>query len=639
MRYIIVLVILFSFCSTARIDQNPNQEDLGEVWNKHLADFDNFYDSVKTLVRSTNQNHNFEKLSFEIQAARLAYKKIEFLFDYFSTEFNYLYINGPPLPKLHKESFEIDIIEPNGLQTLDELTTADDTIAAKVQISSIANDLLTSLELIEDSYRQKTIQPIHIIESIKSGIVRVFSLGLTGFDTPGTSDPINESKNSLNAMFETLKHLDSIKNVKSEDFIHLSKLFQDAQQNLEVSEFESLNRLKYLMAFINPIYKKLSDYQNTLGIENTQFKNHAQDYSSDNLFEEGFLNTDYYSQFAYFPFNNPKSIRLGKLLFNDPVLSKSLDMSCASCHHASKAFTDNQQFSNTNKREHFTKRNSPTLIDAGFSSKFFWDLRETDLERQVGHVISDSLEFNQSFKSIAIRLNQSKTYRELFRDIYKGIAKEDINSRSISNAIAAYVNSLKSFNSPFDQFVRQESNKLTKSSINGFNLFMGKANCGTCHFAPVFNGSVPPFYTDAESEVLGVTQSLDTLNPLLDIDLGRYANGISGDNHPHFTRSFKTVTVRNSELTFPYMHNGSLKSLEELMLFYNKGGGSGLGIDVPHQTLSPDHLELNKEEISDIIAFLNSLTDTTGLTSQDFDLPDFENQPYWNNRNKKPVYD
>jgi cytochrome c peroxidase len=145
---------------------------------------------------------------------------------------------------------------------------------------------------------------------------------------------------------------------------------------------------------------------------------------------------------------------------------------------------------------------------------------------------------------------------------------------------------------------------------------MGKAACATCHFAPVFNGTVPPFYIESESEVLGITVGLDSINPKLDDDLGRVANGMNLDKHWFFRNSFKTVTVRNIELTAPYMHNGSFNTLEEVIDFYNLGGGKGMGLNVENQTLSDAPLGLNRREKADLVAFLKTLTDTTGLTQK-----------------------
>ena len=390
----------------------------------------------------------------------------------------------------------------------------------------------------------------------------------------------------------------------------------------------------FLKEIANPLFKKLKDFQVLNEIDTSVFYLHAQDYLAENLCDENFLNTSVYSEFSFKPLNDPEIIQLGKTLFYDPILSKNGKMSCATCHDPQKAFADGLPKSKTNVPGVFTKRNSPTLIDAGYSSRYFWDMREYNLERQVAHVVNDSLEFNIGFGEIAKRLNQSATYVEQFDKIYGKVAKNTIYSRSISNAIAAYVNSLTSFNSQFDQYSRNEISDYPEEAIRGFNLFMGKAACGTCHFAPAFNGTVPPFYMDSESEVLGITMGFDTLNPQKDNDPGRMKNGLNREARSYFENSFKTVTVRNSELTAPYMHNGSFNTLEEVMEFYNRGGGAGLGLEIDNQTLSADPLNLSENEKSDIISFLHTLTDTSGLTNQNVILPSFENRPEWNNRGK-----
>jgi len=132
---------------------------------------------------------------------------------------------------------------------------------------------------------------------------------------------------------------------------------------------------------------------------------------------------------------------------------------------------------------------------------------------------------------------------------------------------------------------------------------MGKALCATCHFMPLTNGSVPPFFTETEKEVIGVPK--ESNNKELDTDTGFY--WVYNENlHKGM---FKTPTIRNIELTAPYMHNGVYNTLEEVKNFYNKGGGSGLGFNVPHQTLPFDHLNLSEQEIQDIITFMKTLTD------------------------------
>jgi cytochrome c peroxidase len=141
---------------------------------------------------------------------------------------------------------------------------------------------------------------------------------------------------------------------------------------------------------------------------------------------------------------------------------------------------------------------------------------------------------------------------------------------------------------------------------------MGKAACGTCHFAPTFSGLVPPLYRESESEVLGVMQGPDSTR--LDADPGRSRNGRPEDRLALFDRSFKTTTVRNVELTAPYFHNGAYQTLDEVIDFYDKGGARGLGAsDLPNQTLAEEPLQLDEKEKQALKHFLLSLTDRCAL--------------------------
>jgi len=173
---------------------------------------------------------------------------------------------------------------------------------------------------------------------------------------------------------------------------------------------------------------------------------------------------------------------------------------------------------------------------------------------------------------------------------------------------------------------------IQKWVIDGFNLFMGKAGCATCHFPPTFSGLVPPLFYESESEVLGVPAENVGVDAILDDDMGRYHNGRSKEFFENYKNSFKTVTLRNIALTAPYMHNGVFNTLEEVMEFYNNGGGAGMGIEVPNQTLPADSLHLTQYEQTAIITFMEALTDTVNLTSKPKSLPIFEDD-YLNSRN------
>ena len=166
--------------------------------------------------------------------------------------------------------------------------------------------------------------------------------------------------------------------------------------------------------------------------------------------------------------------------------------------------------------------------------------------------------------------------------------------------MASYVRSLSQYNSKFDEYLRDEV-EYSSDEKAGFNLFAGKAKCATCHFIPLTNGTVPPNFMKTESEILGVPNR----HNYLDTDLGKYEL-TQAEIHRN---SFKTPTIRNIELTAPYMHNGVFKTLEEVIDFYNKGGGIGLGFKVPNQTLPEDELLLSDKEKKQLIAFMKTLTD------------------------------
>ena len=155
---------------------------------------------------------------------------------------------------------------------------------------------------------------------------------------------------------------------------------------------------------------------------------------------------------------------------------------------------------------------------------------------------------------------------------------------------------------------------LSRNEEQGFNLFMSKAQCGTCHFVPQFNGVKPP-YVGSEFEVLGVPK--DTLYKESSEDVGRYDVNPANETH----RAFRTGTIRNSSKTKPYMHNGVFKDLNQVIEFYNGGGGSGRGLNVSNQTLSGDSLHLTNTEKSNLIAFIQSLDEDIPLENPPLVLP------------------
>lgn len=594
----------------------------------------NQFSSRLHLVEPTSVNKKDIILAYH--QLRDAFKAIEFIWEY--TDPNYVkeYINGAPLPKLDKSAPGILILQPQGFQVIDELLFEEHW-----NIEIIREQATLLSQAINNYHFPAKINDRIVFEALRVELIRSFNLGLTGFDAPASDRSVIDArvvfkqlKQTIESYKTQIQHVDSnlYKNIELKFNLGLKQL------NSNIS-FEEFDRLGFLKEVVNPLFSDVLTAQHLLGIEtiyeSTSGTKFALNFEATNLFSNQILNADYY---VNIPQNVPSSalVNLGKLLFYDPILSASNERSCASCHNPLKGFADGESKSLAFGMKGRVERNSPTLINSVFSERYFHDLRADALEDQMEHVVVSEREFNTNIIEVISKLNQSNEYVTLFKDIYQN-EPAPINKHTIAFAITAYVKSLHGYNSLFDKYVRAESNELTPSAKRGFNLFMGKAACGTCHFAPNFNGTVPPLYNESESEVLGVPENPYSKILVIDNDEGRIAAKLK-ESVPFYRYSFKTATIRNVALTAPYMHNGAYKTLQDVMDFYNKGGGSGIGINVPFQTLSVDPLKLNKKEITDIISFMESLTDTSGLTSVPNSLPKFSTKNDWNDRKIGGVY-
>jgi cytochrome c peroxidase len=194
----------------------------------------------------------------------------------------------------------------------------------------------------------------------------------------------------------------------------------------------------------------------------------------------------------------------------------------------------------------------------------------------------------------------------------------------VKNAIGVYERTLTGLNSRFDQYMQGDTSQLNAGEIHGFNLFMGKAKCGVCHMAPLFNGSLPPFYNISDHHSLGVPMRDTMVKYSIDPDLGLMK--MNGDSFARF--SFKIPTLRNVALTAPYMHNGVYRTLEQVVDFYDRAAGTQFLKDMrpdmaglPFFTILPIELHLTDSEKKDLVAFLKTLTDTTAASTIPRRLP------------------
>ncbi len=604
-----------------------------------------------TAVSYRQGNLNLKQLRTQLIKTRLAFKKAEGILEYYFPKHIKSYINGPPLhhldpypvkeefntnhyygisPAEYSKTLPIDqlntdhyrgqqrVVAPVGLQVLDEMIFAEENSINPEEVVKLTYNLKETYAVLVKAVAFRNYFYEHeVMEAARLELVRIFTMGITGFDTPGSLNAMNEATASLEGMKQVLKPLMSRMNASEKQ--QTETAFKNAIIYLERNkDFDSFDRLVFLTDYFNPLYKALLQMQVGLHIKSSQEISgevSAWNAYSNNLFADDFLNPYYYTLLKQKD-DTPYLRELGKQLFYDTSLSSNGKMSCASCHRPELAFTDGVPKSLASVEGKSVLRNAPSLINAVFSDRYFYDLRAVDLEEQGEHVIENHLEFNTTFPEIIKKLNTSPEYQALFEKAFEG--NTAINRYRFSAALTSYVTSLRSFNSTFDRYARGESKEISPQVKLGFNLFTGKAGCATCHYAPLFSGLVPPLFHENESEVLGMLSKPNTMN--IDMDAGRIGNGTVEDNEEIYRGSFKTTTVRNVKLTAPYFHNGAYTTLEEVIGFYNKGGAAGLGLtyEVPNQTLPPDYLNLSKKEIAALIAFMESLTDRPSAGSSKY---------------------
>lgn len=613
-----VIILTFSFLE--------KEKSLDKILrDRYIEHFTQLQTAVSDLEKSIEENDS-KKIKKTYFLLRHAYKKTEPLFIYFDPDAVKKDLNGAPLLKLEENSPGINILEPKGLQVIDELIGMDE-----LNVQSIKKNLIVfnqKLEQIKKTLAIRSFDHRMAIELYQLNLVKLFTLEQSGFDTPGTLHGLKDSKTTFIEINQILKpYLKYFINL-DEEIEHLKDLMNKGEGYFsEPLDFERFDRAKFLTDIVEPIFALVNKIHSTSGIEYYDEVSRFPiplNVRSNHIFSTDFLNEGYFS--GVDP-KDEKLIELGKLLFYDPILSKNNKRACASCHQPDKGFTDNLKFSPSFDFKGTLNRNSSTVLNAVYASDYFWDLRAQEIRNQIEHVVFNSKEFASGFNEIENKLKKSKDYVKLFEESFTTFNGEAVNKNSIEVAITAFVQSLQGWNSEFDKFARGENNELSESAKDGFNLFMGKAQCGICHFPPTFSGLVPPYFKESESEVLGMTTDFDTINPTLDSDIGRAQSSKIKDRAELFKNSIKTPTIRNAELTFPYMHNGAFTTLEEVIHFYNHGGGSGLGLTVENQTLPDTKLRLSSSEMTDLKAFILSLTDTISMDlSKPTALPYFGNE-------------
>lgn len=604
---------------------NARSQTVQHEYQQRLSRMDSLFAlTIKTIKTSSDSTFLITHLQNIFIETRREYKRMEWFLEEVSPGTARL-LNGPPLPDYDPNDDRY--CAPSGFQVLEESIFAEFSLDRKQEVVQDMNAMQGAIRRMKELISGRDFNDEFLFDAIRLEIVRIIALGISGFDAPVTLRSLLDAQDALSGIEDGLALFESPLEQKNKTLLNeLRTLIAQAKAYLQQDvSFNDFDRLTFITEFANPLSTKLHEAQTVLGIP---FPTYIRpfSYTAKTIFDKDAFNPEAYAP-SYARGGNPARVELGRLLFHDPILSQNGKRACASCHQPEKAFTDGLPKALAINGEP-KLRNTPTLLNASLQASSSYDQSTQFLEDRIMKVLESKDEMHSSLWEAAKKLHLSEEYVRLFKEAFgnksANVVVEDGNVITADNlkiAIGTYLRTLISMNSRFDQYMRGDKSKLNKDETRGFNLFMGKAKCGTCHFMPLFNGTIPPTYSSNESEVLGVPKEAKWKGATIDPDTGKSAIV----PHEIYRYAFKTTTVRNAELTAPYMHNGVYKTIDEVMRFYNLGGGKGIGIELPHQTLPFDSLGLSNQEIQEVIAFVKTLTDTTGLTSKPTVLPKISN--------------
>ncbi len=600
MRYAIISgIILLTFLVGVSMKPPYHLQNIPDrtiaLFRSGSVDFQNTTAALSNIILQIDSTKPLTILNAinALKKSRYDYKKISFFLDYFFPASAWIF-NAPAKYELEEPFMEYE--EPHGLQQLESLLFNQHPARHKAELEEQAIVISESARGLQALVYQFSPSDGQVLESIRIELIRIMCLYIAGYDAPCLKTGISESLEALKA-FQYVLSVYFIQSGSAGS--RLSESLQRAIHYLKANRgFDSFDRLTFLSIYAIPLEHQLSSFIQKKGLKICSVTN--LDYSAPDLLhgEVHMAGMDAYNSM----------IKLGKKLFSERELSGNDSRSCITCHQPQKYYSDHLTKNLALDQQSRLKRNTPTLLYAAFQSAQFWDGRAKSQIDQILDVLKSPQEMNGQIPVIERKLNQNLKYRTLFKEAFP--SEDSITIDQVSVAISNFLRSLAPMNSAFDRFFLGEKKALSPDQKKGFNLFMGKAQCGTCHFIPFFNGSTPPFFNRSEYEVLGVPETDNFKKVIPDKDEGRFSYFPS----PFYHAAFKTPTLRNIAMTGPYMHNGSFKSLTKVLEFYNRGGGAGLGLKIPNQTLSDKPLHLTKQEIREITLFLKSLTDSLGPT-------------------------
>lgn len=602
------LLVCFIMClsSFTTMEETPFSEKFNNLVSVNASVVINYLDSIDHSLQSRQPNRSQEQYYYE--QARKHFKAIEFYTEYQFPFYSKYFINGALVNKTEYE-YGFKTFVPHGFQVIENLLyseTKDTTIHSHYELSLLKQ----SFQYVKTKSFGRETENARLIDMMRFEIIRIMSLYLNGYDCTLNKQNLIEIEHILSG-FENAIQLSEADNSNKDNFTELIQVSRNYL--IKSNDYDHFNRLHFIINYLKPLYEYLYHFYSEEALLKTNY--YAINIRGKNFYDSNWFNKNYFSVVLKDSLLVNEQIKLGKLLFFDPILSGNNQRACASCHDPSKGFGGSVDFNETFQSDGKLKRNTPSLINSIFQKSFFYDGRSLQLEDQASEVLMNHKEMFVDPNELIRKLKQSPEYKIYFNKAFMNSEDTAITFYGILKSLSEFERTLVSLNTRFDKYLRGDEKQLTKEEIDGYTIFSGKALCGSCHFFPLFNGLVPPFYSDNEFEIIGVPKN--KLNKELDADSGRYH---VSKNNIHLA-SFKTLGIRHLDQTAPYMHNGAYTTIDEVIEFYKKGGGAGFGLNVPNQTLPFDSLQLTKTETTNLKKFLLSLTDKSFAISAPKCLP------------------
>lgn len=545
-----------------------------------------------------------------IDAARLGLKTIDFWMRYLGP-LPYKHINGPLPVEWETEVFE-KYEKPYkrtgaGLTLaelyLDEPGAEKDSLLLLIHASEEATAVFMA-----DSITGQLATHDHFYLCNRLFLLNLAAIYTTGFECPDTARIIPE----LRAMFTGVRDIYTAFNQSFPETplppTYLSRYDEAiAFVNAQPDAYSRFDHFGFLRDHVGPLFSMNQQAIRMYHVQSRSYMDYALTKTSTSIFGKDL----YEGQEAKGIFRRVKDPEVlaeidhvGQLLFHDPILSGNDQRSCASCHKPGEYFTDTAAATAVSfDHQGELTRNTPTLINVVYDHLLMLDGKHITLQAQAHGVMSTPTEMGGNEADLLRKVLSCPDYRRAFERLLRATPSEkEITMEHVASAITFYYSKFSTYRCAFDRAM-DEHGPIDPPVIAGFNLFMSKAQCATCHFVPQFNGVKPPF-VGSEFEVIGVPE--DAAYASISDDKGRYIVNPAQET----LHAFRTGSLRNIAHTAPYMHNGVFTTLDQVLDHYDAGGGAGKGLEVPNQTLSSDSLHLTLEEKASLLAFLRSLDET-----------------------------